>query len=106
MEGFPLGEKIPRLFDLATNRWMTVEEMWRRGWEEGGGAWEWRRRLFAWEECVRECSTLLHNIVLQDNIVDKWRWLLDLINGYSVSGTYHFLTMAESPFDRGLSADV
>jgi len=51
------------------------------------------RRLLAWEEeCVRECSVLLDNVVLQDVITDRWKWLLDPVNGYSVKGTYHFLT--------------
>lgn len=46
------------------------------------------------------------NIVLQDHIVDRWRWLIDPINDYYVRGTYHFLTMAKPSVDRGLSADV
>jgi len=28
------------------------------------------------------------NIVLQENIVDRWRWFIDTINGYFVSGTH------------------
>ncbi|KEH33269.1 hypothetical protein MTR_3g434770 [Medicago truncatula] len=64
-----------------------------RGWADGGGAWEWRRRLLAWEEeLVSECASLLHNVVLQDNTVDRWRWLLDPLHGYSVKGTYAYLT--------------
>jgi len=41
---------------------------------------------------VRECSLLLHNIILQDTGHDKWRWSLDPIHGYSVKGAYTFLT--------------
>jgi len=26
----------------------------------------------------------VHNIVLQDTITDRWRWMLDLIHGYYV----------------------
>lgn len=34
--------------------------------------------LFAWEEeNVRECTSLLHNFVLQVNVVDMWQRLLD-----------------------------
>ena len=88
--GFPLRVRFPRLFALVENKWVTVEEMARGGWHVGGGAWMWRRRPLAWEEeCVRECSVLLFNVVLQDVIIDRWKWLLDPVNGYSVKGTYH-----------------
>ncbi|KEH42584.1 transmembrane protein, putative [Medicago truncatula] len=58
----PLSIKFPRLFDLAMNKESMVEEMWRLGWLEGGGAWSWHRRK---------------------NITDTWRWLLDPIKGYT-----------------------
>ena len=48
--GVPLQVRFPRLFSLAENRWVTMAEMESRGWEDGGGAWEWRKRLLAWEE--------------------------------------------------------
>jgi hypothetical protein len=51
------------------------------------------RRMF-------EMCFLLHNVVLQIDTLDRWRWLLDPVNGYSVSGAYHFLTAAEAPIDR------
>ena len=51
------------------------------------------RGLLAWEEeCARECYALLHNVILQEDISDSWRWLLEPTQGYSVRGTYHFLT--------------
>ena len=107
MDGVPLRERFPRLFDLAMDIWVSVEEMARHGWEEGGGAWVWRRRLFAWEEeCVRECSVLLHDIVLQEHLPDRWRWHLDPVNGYSVKGTYIYLPSATEPTTRGLVKDV
>ena len=63
--------------------------------------------LLAWEEeSVTECSTLLHNIVLQDHLSDRWRWLFDHVTGYSVKGAYHFLTTADVPPQRGLFDDV
>jgi len=77
------------------------------GWMEGGRAWEWRRRLLAWEEnSVRECSLLLHNIVLQENVADSWRWLLDLIHGYSVRDIYRFITHSGGQVDRTHVDDV
>jgi hypothetical protein len=48
-----------------------------------------------------ECISLLCNIVLHIDVLDKLRSLLDPIKGYSVSGVYHFLTTAEEPIDRG-----
>jgi len=83
--GVPLRLKFPRLFMLVVHHDITVADMWRRWWSEGGGVW--RRRLLAWEkESVRECSSLLHNFILQDNVNDSWRWLLDLTHGYSMWG--------------------
>jgi len=61
----------------------------------------------AWEEdSVRECSTLLVNVILQENIQDSWRWLLDLTHGYSVCGTYRFLTSVEEPMAASDYNDV
>jgi len=69
--------------------------------------WVWRRCLFAWEEeCVRECCALLHDIVLQDHTMDRWRWLLDPVLGYTVKGAYHLLTSVEEPPARGLFDDL
>jgi len=65
----------------------------------GGGAYLHRRRRVL-------LSILLHNIVLQDHIRDRWRWLLDHINGYSVKGTYYFLTTVDAPPESGLFDDV
>jgi len=75
--GVPLRMQFSHLYDLPVYRECSVEEMATLGWEEGENAWGWRRRLLAWEEeSVRECSTLLNNIILQDHIQDKWKWLL------------------------------
>jgi hypothetical protein len=103
----PLRLKYHRLFDLAVRKECSVEEMWRLGWSDGGRAWVWRRRLFAWEEeSVRECSLLLHNIVLQDNVTDKWRWLLDPLHGYSVRESYKFFAHSGADVDRSCVDEV
>jgi len=105
--GVPLGIKFPRLFELSVNRECSVEEMDRLEWEEGGRAWVWRRCHLAWEEeSVRECTALLNNIVLQDHIHDRWKWLLDPLQGYSVCGTYQFLTLVDELVDRGRVINV
>ena len=89
----PLKLKFPRLFDLALNKESLVVDMVRILGADGEGEGMWRRRLLAWEEeSVRECSILLHNIVLQENIHDVWRWSLDPVHDYSVWEAYSFLT--------------
>jgi len=106
-EGVPLQVQFPRLFDLAVDKWVTVRQMESRGWGDGGAAWEWRRRLLAWEEeSVSQCASVLHNVVLQDHIIDRWRWLLDPINGYSVEGTYSYLTAPGIHLECGMSVDL
>ena len=101
--GVPLSVRFPCLFALAENKEVTVREMSRRGWMDGGDAWTWRRRLLAWEEeLVMECSGLWSPIVLQDYVLDRWRWILDPINGYSVKGTYEFLTLSDTSRERGI----
>ena len=96
--GAPLKLQFNRLYELSVHKECTVEEMANLGWEEAGNAWGWRRHLLAWEEdSVRECVVLLNNVILQDHIQDFWRWTLDPIHGYSVRGTYRFLTTAAEP---------
>jgi len=64
----------------------------------------WRRHLLAWEEeTVAKCAGLLANFVLQENNIDKWRWILDPVKGYFVRGTYQYLTSPIAPVERGLS---
>jgi len=103
----PLRFKYLRLFELAVNKMCTVADMEREGWEEGGRAWAWRRRLLAWEEeSVRECSLLLLNVVLQVNVSDTWRWNLDIAHGYSVKEAYRYITSHEDHMDRSSVVNV
>jgi len=98
---------FPRLFVLAMNKECLGEDMRRILGADGGGEGLWRRRLLVWEEeCVRECSVLLHNIVLQDNVHDVWRWSLDHIHGYSVREAYRFLTTYGELVDMNLVDDI
>jgi len=91
--GVPLKLHFSRLYELVVHKECSVEEMMRERWERGGGRWVWRRRLLAWEEeSVRECASLLNNVVLQDNFQDRWRCLLEPNHGYLVSGVYRYLT--------------
>jgi len=57
--------------------------------EVGGGAWQWCRRSWVWEEeLVKECRDLLLTVTLQDSSSDRWLWLPDQISGYTVRGVY------------------
>ena len=79
----PFCDRFSRLFDLAENKDITVRDMFSMGWEDGGEGWQWRRRLWAWEEeLVAECRVLLSNINLQDTTSDSWLWMLDSTGGY------------------------
>lgn len=103
----PLRVKFHHLFDLAVDKWVTVQRIESRGWANGGGAWGWRRRLLTWEEeTVSECASLLHNVVLQDHIIDRWRWMLDPLHGYSVKGTYAYPMTPGVPSECGRFDDV
>ena len=52
---------------------------------------------------MRECSVLLHNIVLQVDTHDTWRWLLDTSSSYIARGAYTFLITTGAPV---ISQDV
>jgi len=41
---------------------------------------------------MKECSLLLSNIFLQDEVENKWDWSLDPGKGYSVRGAYNLLS--------------
>jgi hypothetical protein len=99
----PLRMRFSRLFDLSNNKLCTVADMFHLGWEDGGEAWSWRRRLWAWEEeLVGECRSLLKDIVLQANVSDRWQWNPDIQGGYTVSGVYNILTTPTEPTEAGI----
>jgi hypothetical protein len=81
----PLCVRFRRLFDLAENKTISVANLFSSGLAREGGGWSWRRRLWAWEEdLLEECRALLFDVVLFPNVSDKWVWLPDIANGYSV----------------------
>ncbi|CAJ2644200.1 unnamed protein product [Trifolium pratense] len=97
VDGISMRERFGRLFDLAENKSASVAEMFMRGWEAGGEAWEWRRQLRAWEEeMLGECQALLLTISLQDQVSDSWQWRTDLDDGYTVRGVYQLLTTQDA----------
>ncbi|XP_024630227.1 uncharacterized protein [Medicago truncatula] len=94
----PLCRRFARLFELTTNKLITMADMYAIGWEDGGAAWSWRRRLWVWEEeLVEEYRILLTNVVVQLNVFDRWLWEPDKHAGYIVRDAYHALTYMEAP---------
>lgn len=82
----PLCRRFSRLFELAVNKLSTMANVFSLGWEEGGEAWGWRKRLWAWEEeMVVECRHLLNTIVLQLDVSDRWQWYPDIEGGLYIS---------------------
>jgi len=89
----PLCRCFSCLFNLSENKLAMVASMFSLGWEAGGGAWQWRRRLWVWEEeMLEECRIFISNVFLQPNVTDTWQWLPDLAWGYSVHSGYEILT--------------
>ena len=87
-----------RLFGLALNKHITVADMFMCGWEVGGDAWRWRRRLWLREEeLLGDCCLLLNNFVVQTDVSDRWQWLPDTVGGYTVRGAYQLLTYQSAP---------
>ncbi|RHN58033.1 putative reverse transcriptase zinc-binding domain-containing protein [Medicago truncatula] len=99
--GVPLCRRFGRLFELATNKLSTVADMCVHGWEDGGEAWSWRRRLWVWEEeMLEECRQLLDVVFVRVNVLDRWQWDPDVHDGYTVRGAYQILTTPiQSTFD-------
>jgi len=76
----PFCQRFRRLFDLAKNKLHSVTTMFSLGWGEDGDAWQWRRRLWVWEEeLLVECMMLLSNVILQVDDSDRWQWLHDVV---------------------------
>jgi hypothetical protein len=91
--------RYSRLYDLTVLKGELVFQLSQLGWGENGGAWSWRRRLFAWEEeLVRELILLLGNVTLQVNKVDRWLWNLENSKSFTVRSAYNYLT-AQIPTD-------
>ncbi|KEH26083.1 hypothetical protein MTR_6g044010 [Medicago truncatula] len=44
---------------------------------------------------LRSVALLCH-IILMDHVLDRWRWILDPINGYSIKGTYQYLSLPDT----------
>ena len=81
--------------------WWRISRLWWPWcviWVRGmvGVGWQWRRRLWAWEEeMLEECRILFHDISLHHDFSIHWQWRIDPSGGYSVQGLYQLLTTQE-----------
>jgi hypothetical protein len=64
LDDIMLARYFSRLFELAENKIVTVDDMFLLGWEVDGEAWKWLQRLFAWQEGLGgECADRLSYII-------------------------------------------
>lgn len=99
MEDVALKVMFSRIFELSANKMATVAEMEHFRWGEIGEAWKWCRPLRAWEEDqLRECSTYLNSIILQDDVTNRWRWNVHTTESYIVNNAYNFLQQTSSQY--------
>jgi len=61
--------------------------------------WQWG------EEMLAECRALLFDVSLYTNVSDRWVWLPDPSNGYTVRGAYNLLT-SQAPSDMVSVVDL
>ena len=89
----PFCVRLRWLFDLTENKFMTVANLFSVDSEQWGDLWRWRRNLWQWEEeMLMERRTLLLDVFLSPNVSDRWVWLPDPSDGYTVRGAYNLLT--------------
>lgn len=97
----PISVRFRHLYELAESRVLTVAEMWQLGWGDGGEAWKWKRSVRSWgEDLLGECCVMLHNVVLQVTVKDRWQWLLDPVKGYTITKVYNYLIFSDGPTDE------
>ena len=96
LDDVPLAVSFSRLYELSDFKMTTVREMFVLGWGTDGGAWRWRRRLFAWDErLLGECVERLANSILQVDLADRWVWKLHSTHTYTVQSAYFYLTTVD-----------
>ena len=91
--GVSFRVRFSKLYDLSEFKGISVFDMCQIGWGAVGEAWRWRRRLFAWEEeALEELILLLFNVNLQVEKNDRWLWILESSNIFTVRSAYNFIT--------------
>ncbi|WJX91754.1 hypothetical protein P8452_73481 [Trifolium repens] len=102
----PFETRFPRLFSISSQKEASVAAVWA-GAETVGWNFQWRRRLFAWEEeQVEQLMDVVNAITLSD-FEDKWRWKSDVDGEFSVKSTYALisnLSAGRGNWDNNLAA--
>jgi hypothetical protein len=87
----PLAKVFPRLFSLSLNKDGLVDSFYKRDGNNWSWSFSWRRELFQWERdlVVRLKENLeAVRLSLED---DKWRWIPDSEESFSVKSSYSHL---------------
>ena len=72
--------------------------------EHWGDLCRWMRSLWQLEEeMLVECRTLLLDVSLFPNVSDRWVWLPDPTDGYTVRGAYNLLTTQDHSGEASVS---
>lgn len=92
-----LKTTFPALFDLASNKNVSVAEAgtWVYGnWEWN---WMWSRQLYEWEEVFwTEAKALLHGLIPKESKNDLWLWKHDQSGAFTVKSAYlHIITCVD-----------
>jgi hypothetical protein len=95
----PLQNVFPRLFSISNQKNCSVAEL--RGSGVGGIRWtfDWRRRLFVWEENLLDQLKERINSVVLSHESDKWGWAPNNGGDYSVKSTYWTIVNLFIPMD-------
>lgn len=84
----PFKVRYNRLFSISTQQEAMVEDMWEDNNSNGRWVFNWRRRLFVWEETLlNDLLGDLSGFVLNGE-EDKWRWKLGGEDTFSVKSVY------------------
>lgn len=97
----PLCSSFERLCLISNNKHSTVAEM--RVFSNGvvQWNWNWRRRIFVWENnMLLTLQSFLSNAQIEEHTEDSWCWSLERSGKYSVSSAY-----SELPRNQNLVED-
>lgn len=88
-----LREKYPRLFGLSNQKEAKVADMWREGEIEVDWLFNWRRKLFVWEEGLRNELRLDLQGFVKSQGEDEWYWKLEDRGCFTVGSLYKKLAL-------------